>query len=106
MHPDSIHIDYGRGAVPVRIDPARARWHIVQPRHVPPLDHPREHFRTACANPLASPPLAEIIAPNDRIVITHEAFDRNGFAQGAVVAAEWLLGRKGFFTMDDVLDMH
>ena len=70
MHPDSIHIDYGRGAVPVRIDPARARWHIVQPRHVPPLDHPREHFRTACANPLASPPLAEIIAPTDRIVIT------------------------------------
>lgn len=43
---------------------------------------------------------------NDRIVITHEAFDRSGFAQGAVVAAEWLLGRKGFFTMDDVLDMH
>ena len=70
MHPDSIHIDYGGGAVPVRIDPARARWHIVQPRHVPPLDHPREHFRTACANPLASAPLAEIIAPTDRIVIT------------------------------------
>lgn len=43
---------------------------------------------------------------NDRIVITHEAFDRSGFAQGAMVAAEWLLGRKGFFTMDDVLDAH
>ncbi len=41
---------------------------------------------------------------NDRIVITHEAFDRTGFAQGAVVAAEWLKGRKGLFTMDDVLD--
>ena len=41
---------------------------------------------------------------NDRIVITHEAFDRGGFAQGAVVAAEWLHGRTGFFTMDDVLD--
>lgn len=41
---------------------------------------------------------------NDRIVITHEAFDRTGFAQGAVVAAEWLQGRKGLFTMDDVLD--
>lgn len=42
---------------------------------------------------------------NDRIVITHEAFDRTGFAQGAVVAAEWLKGRNGLFTMDDVLDM-
>lgn len=41
---------------------------------------------------------------HDRIIITHEAFDRSGFAQGAVVAAEWLLGRTGFFTMDDVLD--
>ncbi len=40
---------------------------------------------------------------NDRIVISHEAFDRSGFAQGAVVAAEWLRGRKGLFTMDDVL---
>lgn len=41
---------------------------------------------------------------NDRIVITHEAFDRTGFATGAVVAAEWLKGRNGLFTMDDVLD--
>lgn len=41
---------------------------------------------------------------NDRIVITHEAFDRSGFAIGAVIAAEWLLGKQGFFNMDDVLD--
>lgn len=41
---------------------------------------------------------------NDRVVITHEAFDRTGFATGAVVAAEWLKVRKGLFTMDDVLD--
>lgn len=43
---------------------------------------------------------------HDRITLTHEAFDRSGFANGAVVAAEWLQGRKGFFTMDDVLDMN
>ena len=43
--------------------------------------------------------------PNDRIVMTHEAFDRGGFALGAVVAAEWIPTRKGLFTMDDVLDM-
>lgn len=41
---------------------------------------------------------------NDRIVLTHEAFDRTGFATGAVVAAEWIQSRKGLFTMDDVLD--
>ena len=40
----------------------------------------------------------------DRISMTHEAFGRQGFATGAVVAAEWLLGRTGLFTMNDVLD--
>ncbi len=40
----------------------------------------------------------------DKITITHEAFGRQGFATGAVVAAEWLHGRTGLFTMDDVLD--
>lgn len=39
----------------------------------------------------------------DRITITHEAFGRQGFATGAVVAAEWLKGRTGLFTLDDVL---
>lgn len=43
--------------------------------------------------------------PDDRLTITHEAFGRQGFAFGAVLAAEWLLGRQGLFTMDDVLDM-
>ncbi len=41
----------------------------------------------------------------DKITITHDAFGRAGFATGAVVAAEWLQGRQGLFTMDDVLDM-
>jgi 4-hydroxy-tetrahydrodipicolinate reductase len=41
--------------------------------------------------------------PDDRITITHEAFGRRGFATGAVVAAEWLKGRTGIFTMEDVL---
>ena len=40
----------------------------------------------------------------DKITITHDAFGRQGFATGAVLAAEWLLGKKGLFTMDDVLD--
>lgn len=41
---------------------------------------------------------------DDRITITHEAFGRTGFATGAVVAAEWIQGRSGLFTMDDVLN--
>lgn len=39
----------------------------------------------------------------DKLVFTHEAFHRGGFALGAVKAAEWLPGKKGTFTMDDLL---
>ena len=39
----------------------------------------------------------------DSIEIRHEAFSRAGFAVGAVIAAEWIVGRKGIFSMQDVL---
>jgi 4-hydroxy-tetrahydrodipicolinate reductase len=39
----------------------------------------------------------------DVIEIRHEALSRDGFAIGAVLAAEWLLGRKGVFGMEDLL---
>jgi len=41
--------------------------------------------------------------PDDRIELRHEARTRAGFARGAVVAAEWLRGRSGVFTLDDML---
>ncbi len=41
----------------------------------------------------------------DKIEIRHEAKSRKGFATGAVLAAEWLKGKKGVFTMDDLLKM-
>ncbi len=42
-------------------------------------------------------------SPHDTISITHEARSREGFADGAVQAAEWLCGRKGFYTFADCL---
>jgi len=39
----------------------------------------------------------------DTIQISHEAHNRTGFALGAVLAAEFLAGKKGIFTMSDVL---
>lgn len=42
--------------------------------------------------------------PDDRIEVKHEARGRRGFARGAVEAAEWLSGRKGYYTIDDLLD--
>ncbi|MBO9733124.1 MAG: 4-hydroxy-tetrahydrodipicolinate reductase [Chitinophaga sp.] len=42
-------------------------------------------------------------SPIDDITITHTAHSREGFAAGAVVAAEWLKGKTGVFTMSEVL---
>jgi 4-hydroxy-tetrahydrodipicolinate reductase len=39
----------------------------------------------------------------DEIEITHKAFNRQGFAEGAVIAAEWLKGKQGVFSMNDLL---
>ena len=39
----------------------------------------------------------------DEIEIKHTAYSRNGFALGAVIAAEWIKGKTGNFSMKDVL---
>lgn len=41
----------------------------------------------------------------DAISIKHEAHNREGFALGALVAAEWIVGKKGIFKMSDVLNL-
>lgn len=38
----------------------------------------------------------------DRIYLSHDAKSRRGFAEGAVRAAEWLMGKKGFYDFKDV----
>ena len=40
----------------------------------------------------------------DAIEIKHTAHNREGFALGAVIAAEWIVGKQGIFTMKDVLE--
>jgi 4-hydroxy-tetrahydrodipicolinate reductase len=40
----------------------------------------------------------------DQIRITHEARSREGFAAGALMAAEWIIGRNGFYEFAEVFD--
>jgi 4-hydroxy-tetrahydrodipicolinate reductase len=40
----------------------------------------------------------------DRVELTHRAKGRRGFALGALRSAEWVVGRTGLYTLDDVLD--
>ena len=48
--------------------------------------------------------LHEIVldSPNDTIYLCHDSKSRRGFAEGAVRAAEWLAGKKGFFDFKDI----
>lgn len=42
-------------------------------------------------------------SPSDTITMTHQARNREGFARGAILASEWLMGKKGFYTINDFL---
>jgi 4-hydroxy-tetrahydrodipicolinate reductase len=44
--------------------------------------------------------------PAETITLTHTARDRSAFARGALAAARWVNGRRGWFTMKDVLGVH
>jgi 4-hydroxy-tetrahydrodipicolinate reductase len=41
-------------------------------------------------------------SPADRIYLCHDAKSRRGFAEGAIRAAEWLAGKKGFYDFKDI----
>ena len=41
----------------------------------------------------------------DKISIKHVSHNRDGFALGAIVASEWVIGKSGIFTMKDVLNI-
>jgi len=47
--------------------------------------------------------IVEYTSTIDSISITHEAHNRMGFVNGAILAAEWIVNKKGCFSMSDVL---
>lgn len=42
----------------------------------------------------------------DNIQIKHKAYNREGFALGAIIAAEWIKNKKGIFSMKEILGLH
>ena len=42
--------------------------------------------------------------PADQITLTHTARSREGFALGALVVAEWIIGKSGFYEFTEVMD--
>jgi 4-hydroxy-tetrahydrodipicolinate reductase len=48
--------------------------------------------------------LVMLDSANDTILLTHDAKSRLGFAEGAVRAAEWIVGKTGFYEFPDIVD--
>jgi len=63
------------------------------------IDVPIESLREGDAKGMH---VLEAVSDADRVVLTHEAFSRRGFAEGAVRAAEWLATRIGCYDFRDV----
>ncbi len=47
--------------------------------------------------------ILELESAGDRIVLTHDAKSRRTFAEGALLAAEWIVGKEGFYDFRDIL---
>ena len=43
--------------------------------------------------------------PAETITLTHTARDRTSFARGAIAAAKWIHGKRGWYSMKDVLGL-
>lgn len=71
------------------------------------LDRKREdseiHFSSVRGGPVNFGHTIGFDSAADRILLTHEARSRDGYALGAVKAAEWLSGKKGFYSMEDFM---
>jgi 4-hydroxy-tetrahydrodipicolinate reductase len=48
--------------------------------------------------------LVMVDSEHDTILLTHDAKSRLGFAEGAVKAAEWIVGKTGFFEFPEIVD--
>lgn len=72
------------------------------------LDHVEQSYIPITSKRIGTTPGTHTVtysSPIDDIVIKHTAHNREGFAEGAVIAAEWLHGKTGVFTMRDVLNL-
>jgi 4-hydroxy-tetrahydrodipicolinate reductase len=97
------------------------RFSVVETHHVTKLDKPSgtaisiaEMVERGAGKKIAVPiesvregdakgtHVLQAVSDADRVILTHEAFSRRGFAEGAVRAAEWLATRTGCYDFRDV----
>ena len=62
------------------------------------------HFSSTRGGPVNFSHTIGFDSSSDTITLNHSARDRNGYAEGAILAAEWLADKKGLFNMNDFLN--
>jgi 4-hydroxy-tetrahydrodipicolinate reductase len=98
------------------------KYHIEETHHTSKLDSPSGTALTLKEIVLAANPEAEVEitskregdasglhvltarSDSDLIELRHESFNRRGFAEGAVRAAEWLNGKHGVWAFREIFD--
>ncbi|MFA6241724.1 MAG: nickel-dependent lactate racemase [Candidatus Hydrogenedentales bacterium] len=66
---ETVHLAYGKGSIPLHLNPALADWSVLSPRHENALPDPKHAFARACAEPIESPRLRDLVSPGERVCI-------------------------------------
>lgn len=62
------------------------------------------HFASIRAGSIPGTHIVGFDSSADTIELKHEARNREGFAAGALIAAQWIKGKKGFYTIDNMME--
>lgn len=82
-----------------------ARQSEVQTARLDRVRRPEElHLSSTRGGAIPGTHMVIFDSPADTVELIHRARTREGFAAGAVQSAEWVVGRRGFFTLEQLLD--
>lgn len=85
-------------------DALQRKTHIESETQHDRIDPKALHVSSTRAGSVFGEHTVAFDSPHDQLRLSHKAKGRTGFAAGALAAAEWLPGRTGLFTLDDMLD--
>lgn len=87
----------------VLIDGLERKTHLEPEAQHDRIDPKALHVSSTRAGSVFGEHTVGLDSPYDHVTLRHRAKNRKGFAFGALRAAEWLPGRTGLFTLDDLL---
>lgn len=85
------------------LDPLSRKTHLATETQHQAIDPAALHVTSTRVGSVFGEHTVYLDSPYDQITLAHRAKNRQGFAFGALQAAEWLPGRHGLFTLDDLL---